>query len=58
MPSKKRETKKTCDHFWELVFPVKDWDRPLWKCMNCSKTRRAPIPIIDVNDFPKEGQRA
>lgn len=37
-----------CDHFWELVFPVDNWENPKWKCMTCDKTERHPIPILDI----------
>ena len=40
--------------FWEIDFPVKNWEKPLWKCMICGKKRRKPIPIFDISKLDNE----
>lgn len=42
---------KKCNHFWDIVFPVKDWNNPKWRCVHCPATRQAPIPILDLDDL-------
>lgn len=39
--------------FWDIVYPVTDWDNPTWHCMidGCNKTKQSPIPILDTSDL-------
>jgi len=46
--------KQPCDHFWELDFPVQDWENPKWICMKCGKTKHDSIPILDLEKLEKE----
>jgi hypothetical protein len=52
-----KKSKNECDHFWELVFPVEDWDNPKWKCMKCPKTKRGPIPILYPEAFSEDDKK-
>jgi hypothetical protein len=42
-----------CDHFWEIEFPVKNWNHPVWRCMKCDKKKKEAVPILDLNKAPK-----
>lgn len=50
--------KAKCDHFWEIDFPVTNWDRPNWKCMNCGARRKAKIPILNLDEAVNTAQQA
>lgn len=45
--------KENCDHFWEIDFPVKDWNKPTWVCMHCGKEKKESIPILDIGKVAK-----
>ena len=52
-----KKLKNKCDHFWELVLPVENWNRPKWKCMKCPATKRDSIPILDIEESLKEDDK-
>lgn len=42
-----------CDHFYDLDLGTLNDELPLWRCINCGKTKRMEIPIINLDDIQK-----
>lgn len=40
--------KKRCDHFWEICFPITNFNKPKFQCIHCGKTKRDSIPILNL----------
>lgn len=49
--------KVECDHFWEIDLsdgkPISE-ENQKHVCMKCGKVMKRSIPIMDLNDFPKD----
>jgi hypothetical protein len=50
----KAKRKNAHEHFWEIEFPVKNWDNPSWVC-RCGKKKKGSIPILDMDKSSEEG---
>jgi len=48
----KAKRKNAHEHFWEIEFPVKNWDNPSWVC-RCGKKKKGSIPILDMDKLEK-----